>query len=68
MTPEGIEPPTFRSGVERAAIAPRSHLVDKILVSALIKQLADSNTVEALTAGTEPASAAWPGRAARMIT
>ena len=24
VTPEGIEPPTFRSGVERAAIAPRS--------------------------------------------
>ena len=26
VTPEGIEPPTFRSGVERATIAPRSHV------------------------------------------
>ena len=27
LTLEGIEPPTFRSGVERAAIAPQSQLV-----------------------------------------
>ena len=26
VTLEGIEPPTFRSGVERATIAPQSHL------------------------------------------
>ena len=30
VTPEGIEPPTFRSGVERAAIAPRSQLVARL--------------------------------------